>query len=67
MLDDLSSELDRNHQQRLLDRLRASGAQVFITGAETPAALEAVTEDVSRFHVEHGQIEPLTSDFPSVV
>jgi DNA replication and repair protein RecF len=67
MLDDLSSELDRNHQQRLLDRLRASGAQVFITGAETPAALEAVTEDVGRFHVEHGRIEPLASDSPSVV
>jgi len=54
-LDDLASELDRHHQGRVLARLQASGAQIFITGTETPAGLP--TEfPVHRFHVEHGAI-----------
>ena len=57
LLDDLASELDRQHQQRLLDRLRASRAQVLITGTEAPAALESDGE-VVRFHVEQGVIAP---------
>jgi DNA replication and repair protein RecF len=55
-LDDLSSELDRNHQQRVLQRLLASGAQVFITGTEAPAALEKLEAAPTVFHVEHGRI-----------
>ncbi|MGY0557537.1 MULTISPECIES: DNA replication/repair protein RecF [unclassified Lysobacter] len=53
-LDDLSSELDRNHQQRVLQRLSNSGAQVFITGTERPAALAALSIDATLFHVEQG-------------
>ncbi|MBF6023258.1 DNA replication/repair protein RecF [Lysobacter niastensis] len=53
-LDDLASELDRNHQQRVLERLRASGAQVLITGTELPAGLGAANAGFRRFHVEHG-------------
>jgi DNA replication and repair protein RecF len=59
LLDDLASELDRDHQRRLLDRLRASGTQVFVTGTETPAALETAGLDITRFHVEQGRVEPL--------
>ncbi|RYZ73625.1 MAG: DNA replication/repair protein RecF [Lysobacteraceae bacterium] len=55
-LDDLSSELDRQHQGRVLGRLRGSGAQLFITGTEPPAALQALDLPVARFHVEHGQV-----------
>jgi DNA replication and repair protein RecF len=56
-LDDLASELDRPHQQRVLDRLIASGAQVFLTGTEMPALLSVSNgaERPSRlkmFHVE---------------
>ena len=51
-LDDLASELDRAHQQQLLERLRASGAQVFITGTEKPADIGSA----ELFHVEHGRI-----------
>lgn len=51
-LDDLASELDRAHQQQLLERLQASGAQVFVTGTEKPAD----TGDAGWFHVEHGRI-----------
>ncbi len=57
-LDDLASELDRNHQERVLDRLRNGPAQVFVTATECPAALLDSTS-ISRFHVEHGQITRL--------
>jgi len=57
-LDDLASELDRNHQARVLERLKAGPAQIFITATETPAALEGV-DDITRFHVEHGQVLPV--------
>jgi DNA replication and repair protein RecF len=57
-LDDLGSELDRHHQRRVLERLLASSAQVFVTGTEAPAGLAALATAASAttFHVEHGQI-----------
>ena len=55
-LDDLASELDRPHQRRILDRLHASGAQVFITGTEAPATLLGLGAPLAVFHVEQGQI-----------
>jgi DNA replication and repair protein RecF len=61
-LDDLASELDRNHQQRVIQRLLDSDAQVFITGTELPPALEGMGVKFTRFHVEHG----LVSELPSV-
>ncbi len=57
-LDDLASELDRPHQGRVLDWLRHSQAQVFITGTEIPSALQSTT-GMLRFHVEHGLLERL--------
>jgi DNA replication and repair protein RecF len=57
-LDDLSSELDRHHQARVLERLKAGPAQIFITATEVPAALVDAT-DITRFHVEHGQVQPV--------
>ena len=55
-LDDLASELDRHHQRRVLERLLVSGAQIFITGTELPAALAALETPVRVFHVEQGKI-----------
>ena len=55
-LDDLASELDRNHQQRVLQRLAGTPAQVFITATETPQALEADLRPSAMFHVEHGAV-----------
>ncbi len=55
-LDDLASELDRNHQRRTLDYLQASGAQVFITGTEPAHELAGRLETAAMFHVEHGVI-----------
>lgn len=53
-LDDLASELDRNHQQRVLERLVFSGAQIFITGTEMPPSVSTLDVPVRLFHVEHG-------------
>ena len=57
-LDDLASELDRNHQCRVLQRLLGSGAQVFVTGTEPPSALAELEVAPAVFHVEHGLIQP---------
>jgi DNA replication and repair protein RecF len=51
-LDDLASELDRNHQRRVLQRLLDSKAQVFMTGTESLPALVELGADVALFHVE---------------
>jgi DNA replication and repair protein RecF len=53
-LDDLASELDRRHQERVLARLLSSGAQVFITGTEAPPALQMLSVLPEMFHVEQG-------------
>lgn len=55
-LDDLASELDNHHQQRVLQYLHDCGAQVFITGTQPPAGLGALGIEVAMFHVEHGQV-----------
>lgn len=56
-LDDLASELDRAHQQRVLEWLIATGAQLFVTGTEAPAALSTVDSvPLARFHVEQGRL-----------
>lgn len=55
-LDDLASELDRDHQRRVLQRMLASGAQVFISGTEPPSILPELESSFLQFHVEHGAI-----------
>lgn len=56
LLDDLASELDQAHQRRLLERLRQSGAQVFVTGTEPLAVLADAETPIELFHVEHGRL-----------
>ncbi|HSD15781.1 MAG TPA: DNA replication/repair protein RecF [Thermomonas sp.] len=58
-LDDLASELDREHQRRVLQVLAESGAQVFVTGTDAPPALVGLAPDCARFHVEHGRVTSL--------
>ncbi|HNR90832.1 MAG TPA: DNA replication/repair protein RecF [Dokdonella sp.] len=58
--DDLASELDREHQSRVIGLVRASGAQVLVTGTELPEALRSSVERLAVFHVEHGRlVDPL--------
>ncbi|MFT4197980.1 MAG: DNA replication/repair protein RecF [Pseudoxanthomonas sp.] len=52
-LDDLASELDRDHQRRVLAELQASGAQAVITATES--SLPDWQPD-ALFHVEQGQL-----------
>ncbi len=53
-LDDLASELDREHQQRLVQRLLESPGQVWVTGTDCPRAL--CDQAVRMFHVEQGRV-----------
>lgn len=55
-LDDLASELDRRHQARVLARLAGTGAQVFITGTESPQSWNCRDLSDAVFHVEHGEV-----------
>jgi DNA replication and repair protein RecF len=61
-LDDLASELDQRHQTRVLERLSQSGAQVFVSGTESPAAIESLGLEVARFHVEQGRLTPISPE-----
>lgn len=54
LLDDVSSELDRVRNRRLFDRLRALGAQVFLTTTHPHFIL--VDRDRCDLHVESGRI-----------
>lgn len=56
-LDDLASELDLRHQQRVIEQVVASAAQVVIT-ATAPMSLSPAP-DVTRFHVEQGEVTAL--------
>lgn len=53
-LDDLASELDADRRGSLIQRLLASGAQVWITATERSADFAGATTRL--FHVEHGVV-----------
>ncbi len=59
LLDDLASELDGRHRQRVLHELSSGGAQVFLTGTE--ALPELAGHSVATFHVEHGTVAQVTA------
>lgn len=56
-LDDLSSELDQNHQREVIEQLAKSQAQILLSGTELPQVLDPSTQDLRVFHVEHGRIQ----------
>lgn len=58
-LDDLASELDRQHQRRVLRRLADRGNQVFVSGTDIPTAVEDLGLSPRVFHVERGAIHPV--------
>lgn len=55
-LDDLASELDANHRDALVSRLRQSGAQILVSGTDLP---DALASGARVFHVEQGVVTPL--------
>jgi DNA replication and repair protein RecF len=58
-LDDLASELDHAHQQRVLVDLASNGAQILLTGTEPPPGLAAIGLHPTLFHVEQGKVHTL--------
>jgi DNA replication and repair protein RecF len=58
-LDDLASEVDAEHQRRVLRAVGTSGAQIFLTGTEEPVVLADTIAEPTRFHVEHGRVTRL--------
>lgn len=55
-IDDLDSELDQEHRQRLVHYLRSAQAQVFWTGTECP---DDLPDETRVFHVEQKRILPI--------
>lgn len=53
-LDDLASEMDEDHQRRIVAEVGASGAQVLATGTHEPPVIAASGAPIARFHVEQG-------------
>jgi DNA replication and repair protein RecF len=58
-IDDLASELDTPHQEKLVRVLAVTDAQILVTGTHEPDALRAVGVAASRFHVEPGRVTQL--------
>lgn len=58
-LDDLASELDSEHQRRVLEWLDGIDAQILITGTSALPALELPHRQRTLFHVEQGSITRL--------
>lgn len=56
LLDDVTSELDTAHQERLVKALDSLHMQAFVTAIE-PRAVENSWPIARRFHVEHGDIQ----------
>lgn len=56
VLDDLASELDAGHRERVLALLAGTGAQVFVSGTDLDPLASAVAADATVFHVEHGAV-----------
>ena len=58
LVDDLASELDDQHRQRVCKFLLGTGQQVLLTGLEEKSLLSACSNQYGRlFHVKHGQVE----------
>ena len=57
LVDDLAAELDEDKRARLLQLLKKTGAQLFVTVTEADLIDVSAWEDVKMFHVEHGEIK----------
>lgn len=59
LLDDVASELDREHRAGVLNAVESLGAQVFITAIEEGSVSLSGSPGGKLFHVEHGRIQEL--------
>lgn len=58
-LDDLASEIDEEHLQRVVAVLDGLPIQILLTGTAVPDAIAGLERDIARFHVEQGRVERL--------
>lgn len=60
LIDDLPAELDKQHRRVFCEVLEQQSGQVFITGVDAAALADGwqKPENISWFHVEHGQVSP---------
>lgn len=56
LVDDLASELDDRHRDKVVGYLRELGAQVFLTAIDPSAIDVAAWPEQAAFHVEHGEV-----------
>jgi DNA replication and repair protein RecF len=61
MMDDLCSEFDRSHLERVLDAGMELDVQVWLTGTRTPSVIKDFDGSCSMFHVEHGRVDKQTA------
>lgn len=65
LVDDLPSELDRQHSEQVCDLLASMDAQVFITCVQhqdiESVWPESGQAEMAMFHVEHGRVHPYTT------
>ena len=59
MLDDLSSELDGEHLDRVLQAGLDLGCQILLTGTDLTRVITSCEDPYTVFHVEHGSVTPL--------
>jgi DNA replication and repair protein RecF len=58
LVDDLESEMDRKHRERVCGYLLSTGNQVLATGIEQDRLLKSWGQkDITLFHVEHGSVD----------
>jgi hypothetical protein len=57
--DDLASEVDREHQARILSAIEAYRPQVLATATHEPSSFEQLGNRITRFHVEQGRVTRL--------
>ena len=61
LLDDMPSELDKNHLTSFFNYLNRCEYQQFITAVDVQSFDGITLENPHMFHVEHGQIKPIKS------
>ncbi|GLS84808.1 DNA replication/repair protein RecF [Paraferrimonas haliotis] len=62
LVDDLPSELDRQHRSLLLKQLQDTGAQLLVTAIDPKAIIDSLDEvPIKMFHVKRGIVEEVES------
>lgn len=62
LIDDFASELDSQRRKLLADRLKITGAQVFVSAISAEQITDMIGEHGKMFHVKHGKIEVQPQD-----